>query len=149
MFIYLEVITYSLNNHNYCFTKIIACGLSEFQLFVIFPIQVYYTKDNESRKNMLHLDDFLMRLHRRWVERTVFTRTNEKFSISIEEIPPIIAPSLTGSSVNMEMDKKSIYLKSSKPTGLVHNMTYNITCTTQHNAMYKKRPILLVYWRKK
>lgn len=97
---------------------------------------------------MLQLDDFLTRLRRRWIERTVFTRANEKFSISIEEIPPIIAPSLTGSSVNTEMDKKSVYLKSSQPTGSVYNMTYNITCTTQYNAMYKKRPILLVYWRK-
>ena len=70
---------------------------------------------------MLPLDDFLSRLCRRWIEKTVFTRANEKFNMSIEEIPPIIAPSLTGIPVNTEMDKKSVYLKSSQPTG--NNMT--------------------------
>ena len=62
---------------------------------------------------MLPLDDFLTWLCRRRIENTVFTRANEKFSISIEEIPPIIAPSLTGIPVNTEMDKKSVYLNSS------------------------------------
>jgi hypothetical protein len=37
--------------------------------------------------------------------------------VAMEEIPPIIAPGLTGNAVNTEMEKKSVYLKSSQPAG--------------------------------
>ena len=78
---------------------------------------VYYTKDNGSRNNMVPLKEFLVRLRFRWIEKTVFTRTNDKFTVAMEEIPPIIAPGLTGNAVNTEMEKKSVYLGSSQPAG--------------------------------
>ena len=59
---------------------------------------------------MIPLQEFLSNLRRRWLEKTVFTRTNEKFTVAIEELPPIIAPSLTGTAVNTEMKKKSVYI---------------------------------------
>ena len=39
----------------------------------------------------------------------------------IEELPPMIAPSLTGTAVNTEMEKKSVYLTPDhdQPTGLI------------------------------
>ena len=69
-------------------------------------LQVYYTKDNESRKKMIQLEEFLARLRYRWIEKTVFTRNNDKFTIAIEEIPPIIAPALTGNAVNTDRSRK-------------------------------------------
>ena len=66
---------------------------------------------------MIPLEEFLAKLRRRWLEKTVFTRTKEKFAVSIEELPPIIAPSLTGNAVNAETEKKSVYLKSNHITG--------------------------------
>ncbi len=70
---------------------------------------------------MIPLQQFLSNLRRRWLEKTVFTRTNEKFTVAIEELPPIMAPSLTGNAVNTEMLKLSVYLKSNQPTGY-HNI---------------------------
>ena len=58
---------------------------------------------------MIPLQEFLSNLRRRWLEKTVFTRTNEKFTVAIEELLPIIAPSLTGTAVNTEM-KKRVYI---------------------------------------
>ena len=46
-------------------------------------LQVYYTKDNESRKKMIQLEEFLARLRYRWIEKTVFTRTNDKFTAAL------------------------------------------------------------------
>ncbi|CAB4034332.1 Hypothetical predicted protein [Paramuricea clavata] len=74
---------------------------------------------------MIPLQEFLSNLRRRWLEKTVFTRTNEKFTVAIEELPPIIAPRLTGTAVNTEMKKKSVYLKPHQPTGdpaLLHKL---------------------------
>ncbi|XP_028415288.1 HMG domain-containing protein 3-like [Dendronephthya gigantea] len=79
--------------------------------------QVNYTKDDEDRKDMVPLQEFLKKLRRRWLEKTVYTRSNDKFSVAIEELPPIIAPSLTGTAINTETKKKSVYLKSHQPTG--------------------------------
>ena len=67
---------------------------------------------------MIPLPEFVSNLKRRWLEKTVFTRTHEKFAVAIEELPPIIAPSLTGTAINTEMEKKSVYLKSHQPAGL-------------------------------
>ena len=69
---------------------------------------------------MIPLTDFLSMLKHRWLERTVFTRTQDSFSIALEQLPPLIAPSLSSEVVNTEMDKKSVYLKSSsQPTGSI------------------------------
>ena len=95
-------------------------------------LQVYYTKDNESRKKMIQLEEFLARLRYRWIEKTVFTRTSNKFTIAMEEIPPIIAPALTGNAVNTEVEKKSVYLKSAQPTGWSNSQCYFHDVTKQN-----------------
>ena len=69
---------------------------------------------------MMPLTDFLSMLKHRWLERTVFTRTQDSFSIALEQLLPLMAPSLSSEVVNTEMDKKSVYLKSSsQPTGSI------------------------------
>ena len=70
---------------------------------------------------MIPLSKFVSSLRRRWLEKTVFTRTKDKFTVAIEELPPLIAPSLTGTAVNTEMEKKSVYLTPDhdQPTGLI------------------------------
>jgi hypothetical protein len=67
---------------------------------------------------MIPLQEFLSNLRRRWLEKTVFTRTNEKFTVAIEELPPIIAPSLTGTAVNTEMKKKECISKATSANRL-------------------------------
>jgi hypothetical protein len=57
------------------------------------------------------LPEFLAMLKMRLLERTIYTRNVESFSISPNELPPIIPPSLCKQEVNTEMDKKSVYLK--------------------------------------
>jgi len=68
---------------------------------------------------MISLPEFLERVRLRWLERVVYTRIAKPFSVSVEEIPPLIPAVLSGDVVfNSESEKKSVYLESgSKPTG--------------------------------
>jgi hypothetical protein len=79
-------------------------------------------KDGECSKPMLPLDDFLAKIKMRLLERTIYTRNLEPFSISTGEIPPIMAPRIAGSIVNTENKKKSVYLrdKSNISGNIVH-----------------------------
>ena len=69
---------------------------------------------------MISLPDFLRKLRLRWLERCVYTRVSEQFSVALEELPPLIPASLSKDVVfNTEADKKSVYLQSGvKPTGI-------------------------------
>ena len=60
---------------------------------------------------MISLPDFLRKLRLRWLERCVYTRVSEQFSVPLEEIPPLNPASLSKDEVfNTEADKKvSIY----------------------------------------
>ena len=62
------------------------------------------------QKEMIDMGQFLALLKRRWIEKTVYTRASKKFSISVEELPPFIAPSVASDAVNTEIKKKSVYL---------------------------------------
>lgn len=62
------------------------------------------------QKEMIDMGQFLALLKRRWIEKTVYTRASKKFSISVEELPPFIAPSVASEAVNTEIKKKSVYL---------------------------------------
>lgn len=89
--------------------------------------QIYYTKTDEPKKDMISLSEFLGKLRTRWLERIVYTKIAKPFSVSVEEIPPLIPTLLSWKKVcNTDCDKKSVYLESgSKPTGdpaLLHKM---------------------------
>lgn len=57
-------------------------------------------------------DEFFSKLKRRWLEKTVFTRNLEKFSVTVGQTPPIMAPTLIGTQLfNTEAEKRSVYLK--------------------------------------
>ena len=59
---------------------------------------------------IIDMGQFLALLKRCWIEKTVYTRASKKFSISVEELPPFIAPSVASEAVNTEIEKKSVYL---------------------------------------
>lgn len=76
---------------------------------------------------MIKLADFLAKLRMGWLERTIYTRVEDKFSVSVEEIPPLLPSSMAGEIVyNTEAVKSSVYLEAnSKPSGdpaLLHKM---------------------------
>ena len=55
---------------------------------------------------MIDMGQFLALLKRRWIEKTLYTRASKKFSISVEELPPFMAPSVASEAVNTEIKKK-------------------------------------------
>ncbi|XP_068672570.1 uncharacterized protein [Montipora foliosa] len=52
--------------------------------------QIYYTKTDEPKKDMISLSEFLSTLRTRWLEPIVYTKIAKPFSVSVEEIPPLI-----------------------------------------------------------
>ena len=86
----------------------------------IFLFQIHYTKKDEPKKDMINLPELLQRLRFRWLERVVYTRIAKPFSLSVEEIPPLIPSVLSGDVIfNTEAEKKTVYLESgSKPSGI-------------------------------
>lgn len=90
------------------------------RLLYIFLFQIHYTKKDEPKKDMINLPELLQRLRFRWLERVVYTRIAKPFSLSVEEIPPLIPSVLSGDVIfNTEAEKKSVYLESgSKPSGI-------------------------------
>ena len=93
--------------------------LASGQIVLLCLLQVHFTKKNEPKKPMINLDDILKKLRMRWLERVVYTRVENKFCVSVEEIPPLLPSSMPGNAVyNTEADKSSVYLESnSKPSG--------------------------------
>lgn len=90
-------------------------------------ITIHYTKKDEPKKDMINLPELLQRLRFRWLERVVYTRIAKPFSLSVEEIPPLIPSVLSGDVIfDTEAEKKSVYLESgSKPSGdqaMLHKM---------------------------
>ena len=62
----------------------------------------------------MSMDEFLLKISTRLVEKTVFTRNVNTFNVYPSEIPPLIASSVAGQSIyNTEDKKKSVYLPSS------------------------------------
>ena len=60
---------------------------------------------------MIPMNTFLDNLKKRWIEKTVYTRTSKAFSVAVEEILPFVAPSIASDQpVNSETKKKSVYL---------------------------------------
>ena len=85
----------------------------------LFTSGTFHPKKNEPKKPMINLDDFLKKLRMCWLERVVYTSVENKFCVSVEEIPPLLPSSMPGNAVyNTEADKSSVYLESnSKPSG--------------------------------
>ncbi|XP_068674475.1 CCR4-NOT transcription complex subunit 3-like [Montipora foliosa] len=51
---------------------------------------IYYTKTDEPKKDVISLSEFLSTLRTRWLEPIVYTKIAKPFSVSVEEIPPLI-----------------------------------------------------------
>jgi hypothetical protein len=74
--------------------------------------QIQYPVDTTEHKEIIPMHTFLCQLKRRWIEKTVYTRANKPFSVSVSEIPPFIAPSVASPQpINTEIENKSVYLK--------------------------------------
>lgn len=72
----------------------------------------------------------MQRVKVRAIEKVVYTRNQEPFSISVEELPPFIPPAVRAHSVvNTEIEKKSTYLESVEFNGAY------ITCTIGHYVL--------------
>lgn len=70
-------------------------------------ITIHYTKKDEPKKGMINLPELLQRLQFRWLECVVYTRIAKPFSLSVEEIPPLIPSVLSGDVIfDTEAEKK-------------------------------------------
>ncbi len=62
---------------------------------------------------MITQEELVERVKLRALEKVVYTRNQEHFTISLEELPPLIPSALRAQSVkNTEINKKSAYLNS-------------------------------------
>ena len=77
---------------------------------------------------MINLPELLQRLRFRWLERVVYTRIAKPFSLSVEEIPPLIPSVLSGDVIfNTEAEKKVFTLN------LVQSLqVYNMYCVCRY-----------------
>ena len=77
---------------------------------------------------MINLPELLQRLRFRWLERVVYTRIAKPFSLSVEEIPPLIPSVLSGDVIfDTEAEKKVFTLN------LVQSLqVYNMYCVCRY-----------------
>ena len=96
--------------------------------FLVGDFQIMYPVDSSELKEMIPMASFLDQLRKRWIEKTVYTRTKKPFLVSVEEIPPFLAPSVTDHQpVNTEIEKKSVYLtKEISGKQMLHILQNNI-----------------------
>lgn len=52
--------------------------------------QIQYPVDTTEHKEIIPMHTFLCQLKRRWIEKTVYTRANKPFSVSVSEIPHLL-----------------------------------------------------------
>ena len=58
------------------------------------------------------LDEFLKKIKKHFVEYNTYTRAAKSLNFHVSEIPPVVAPKLSGEQIwNTEMAKKSQFLK--------------------------------------
>lgn len=58
------------------------------------------------------LDEFLQKIKKHFVECNTYTRATKSLNFHVSEIPPVVAPKLSGDQIwNTEMEKKSQFLK--------------------------------------
>jgi hypothetical protein len=81
---------------------------------------------------MLSLEDLCSMLKRRWIEKAVYTRTQFGFSISLEQLPPLIALSMGNSIMNTEAEKRSVYLQPNIATGRTGSLSSHISQSFQN-----------------
>ncbi|KXJ14699.1 HMG domain-containing protein 3 [Exaiptasia diaphana] len=131
----LEYIQSLLYNGFYCFEAItvrdenaVICGICGFCPEVLLGDgneknccrndQINYTAQDVAAPTSP--SDFFNSLKRRWIEKTVLTRSTDKFRVSVGEMPPFMAPALIGNILlNTEAEKRSVYLKeNSQPDGI-------------------------------
>ena len=64
---------------------------------------------------MISQEELLQKVKLRSLEKVVYTRNQEPFSISIEELPPLIPSAMQANAIlNKENEKESSYLKNVK-----------------------------------
>ena len=75
-------------------------------------MQIHYPEKRAANSEAVSMESLLRKLTKRWIEKSVYTRTSSDFSISMEELPPFIAPCVANDEVvNTENQKKSVYLQ--------------------------------------
>lgn len=121
--IYIHTLTYT-NTHTYIHEKTFfentSVSLREREIanylfsscFWLLFLQIDYS-DKELSGEPIALEEFLLRIKRYWVEKTVYTKAEiDNGHVNAATIPPIIAPIARATTVyNTEMQKRSIYLK--------------------------------------
>ena len=67
---------------------------------------------------MISQEELLQKVKLRSLEKVVYTRNQEPFSISIAELPPLIPSAMQANAVlNTKIEKESSYLKNVKFNG--------------------------------
>ena len=80
-------------------------------ILLFYYVILYYNSPSDSGQREETVLDMLSP-EKRLIERTVFTKSNNKFEIKRSEIPPIISPSIRGTMLSdTEMEKQSVYVK--------------------------------------
>ena len=67
--------------------------------------------ETPANKDML-LENCLEKVRLFMIEKNTFAKTNLKFSIRMEDIPPILPSKQRQAEINTEKEKRSVYLKS-------------------------------------
>ena len=111
----------TINVHSFC--QALECVhlfcVALCQIVLLCLLQVHLTKKYEPKKQMINLDDYLKKLRMRWLERVLYMRVEIKFSLFVEEMPPLLPSSMPGNAVYYtEADQSSVFLEAtSKPSG--------------------------------
>jgi len=74
----------------------------------------------------LPLDEFLEKIKCHFVECNTYTRAAKSLNFHVSEIPPVVAPKLSGANLwNTEMEKKCQFLKSQAKVveGMFHHLS--------------------------
>ena len=88
--------------------------------------QIIYPVDSSELKEIIPMASFLDQLRKRWIVKTVYTRTKKPFLVSSEEIPPFLAPSVTNHQpVNTKIEKSVYLTKEISGKQTLHVLQYN------------------------
>ena len=95
-----------------------------------------FTKKYEPKKHMINLDDYLKKLRMHLLKRVLYMRVEIKFSLFVEEMPPLLPSSMPGNAVYYtEADHSSVYLEAtSKPSG-AYMYTLNLSFTSDWSIL--------------
>jgi hypothetical protein len=83
-------------------------------------MQILYTQKDQRKNEMLSQEKLMDKIKIRAMEKIVYTRNQDPFVISLEELPPLIPKACRAETVEKtEAHKNSAFLKSSKIDGML------------------------------